>query len=384
MLLEGTAIIACFLGPVWILHVNVVSRHVAETPLSIALSFLAVQAFVILLQLLASCGLKWSREVREERSLVAIPRIQGELAIHAAGDDRAAELRHLERRYPHDFDRCMASFLSLVDGQEKEILSKLARDLMLVQRWERRAHAGNDDDRKLAVECLGLLAGWRGEDALWRLARNSTPLVEAAACRLLARSGEAESATQLFEIAVGKPYLVRVLLAGELKRHARTLCEHALPAEFVRGDERRITATLEMAASWRTALRLPEWPALMSKPSPALRASALRLVPLNVAVQEVEPYIVEALEDEDVQVREAALIAVCQLRIGSTLPLLAYIAAGESGELARLACLALSRLGPEGVECLRTILLEGDPRAAARAAESLAAQIQPALSLEFA
>jgi hypothetical protein len=234
------------------------------------------------------------------------------------------------------------------------------------------------------VDCLGLLAGGRGEDALWRLAQRSTPLVEAAACRLLARSADPESAVRLFGIALGKPYLVRVLLAGELRHHAPTLCEKTIPAEVAGADERRIVAALELAGSWHNALHLPDWPVLMTHPSPAVRAAALRVTPLNLDVQDVEPYVLEALQSDNIHLREAGLTAVCQLRIGSTLPLLAHVASGESGELARLACQALSRLEPEGIECLRTILLEGPPRAAARAAETLAERLRPSLSLEFA
>ena len=384
MLLEGAGIIAAFLYPVWVLHERVVSRHVPETPLSLAIAFLVVQATVVMLQLLASCTLKWGREARAAQSEVAVPRIQQELAVHAAGEDRTEALRTLEQRYPRDFDASMESFLALVDGREKEVLSRLAWDLRLVSRWEKRARRGSEREQKLAVECLGLLAGQQSEEALWRLAGRSTPTMEATACRMLARSEAQEDAERLFGLAVSKPYLVRVLLAGNLRRHALTLSINAIPEAISGADEQRTLAALEMAASWRSALRLPDLPVLLNHGSTAVRAAALRVAPLNTAGASPEPYIVAALESDDLAVREAALAAVCQLRIGSTLPLLAHVASGESGELARLACLALSRLEPEGVDCLRTILLEGNPRAAACAAEYLSAQFHPEPSLGFA
>ncbi|MBK9166962.1 MAG: HEAT repeat domain-containing protein [Bryobacterales bacterium] len=382
MWLRGIAILAAFFYPVWTLHVHVFAQRIEEAPLSLAASFLTVQAGAILLQLLASCAFKWAVDLREGRSRRARPRILRELAAHVAGDDRRAALRKLERRYATDFDRSMERFLSLVTGESRERLTVLASELRLVSRWERRARYANDREQRRAVECLGLLAGARGGKALRRLARRSTPLVEAAACRMLARSADQRGAEQVFSLIVGKGYLVRVLLAGEMRRHALDLCDSALPIEAASVDTRRLTAALELAESWRMALRLPFLAEMMQHPSPEVRARALRLAPLAAGGQDVEPYILAALDEDSELVKAAALSVTASLRAPSLLPLLERFATGDSGELARLACAALRGFGPEGVGILRKLLLYGDARSAARAAEALASGSGPALGLE--
>jgi HEAT repeat protein len=120
------------------------------------------------------------------------------------------------------------------------------------------------------------------------------------------------------------------------------------------------------------ALRLPFLAEMMQHPSQEVRARALRLAPLAAEGQDVEPYILAALEADSEVVQAAALSVTASLRTPSLLPLLERFATGDSGELARLACAALRGFGPDGAEILRRLLLYGDPRSAARAAEALA------------
>lgn len=384
MWLRAVVILVSFFYPVWVLHVEYFSHRWKELPLSLAASFLTVQVAVILCQLLTSCALTRAALGRERRSRRVRPRLLKELAAYAAGGGRLVPLRALERRFPADFDRALERLLSLVSGEGRAQLTRLAEDLRLVRRWERWARHAPERERRHAVECLGLLAGEHGGRALRRLARRSTPLVEAAACRVLARSSRQADAVWVFALIVGKPYLVRVLLAGEMRRHAQDLCQTALPAEAASGDAARLLAALELAESWRKALRLPFLEELMRHPSAAVRARALRLAPLAAEGQDVARYVCRALESDSEQVQAAALSAAASFRTPSLLPLLERLAGGESGELARLACAALARFGPDGLQVLRRLLLEGGARAAARAAEALAEAANPTLSLESA
>jgi len=61
------------------------------------------------------------------------------------------------------------------------------------------------------------------------------------------------------------------------------------------------------------------------------------------------------------------------LRLAASLPMLARCAREATGELARLACAALGRMGPDGCKVLEGMTLGEDPMQAARAAEGLAA-----------
>lgn len=382
MWFRAAVILASFFYPVWFLHVEYFSHRWQERPLSLAASFLTVQAAVILCQLLTSCALKRVALAREMRSRRVRPHLLKELAAYAAGDGQLAGIRTLERRYPADFDRTLERLLSLVSGEGRERLTALAEQLRLVRRWERWARRAPERERRHALECLGLLAGEYGGPALRRLARRSTPLVEASACRLLARSPRQEDAAWVFSLIVGKPYLVRVLLAGEMRRHARDLCQTALPAEAASGDTTRLLAALELAESWRKALRLPFLEQLMRHPSAAVRARALRLTPFAAEGQDVERYVRRALESDSEQVQAAALSAAAAFRAPSLLPLIERLASGGSGELARLACTALAHCGPDGAEILRRLLLEGGALPAARAAEALSAAAGPSPGLE--
>lgn len=382
MWFRAAIILVSFFYPVWFLHVEFFSHRWKELPLSLAASFLTVQAAVILCQLLTSCALKRAALAREVRSRRLRPRLLKELAACAAGDVRLASLRALERRYPAEFDRALERLLSLVSGEGRARLTALAEQLRLVRRWERWARRAPERERRRALECLGLLAGEYGGEALRRLARQSAPLVEASACRLLARSPRPEDAAWVFSLIVGKPYLVRVLLAGEMRRHARDLCQTALPAEAASGDTARLLAALELAESWRKTLRLPFLGQLMRHPSAAVRARALRLAPFAAEGQQVERYVRRALESDSEQVQAAALSAAAAFRAPSLLPLIERLARGGSGELAHLACAALARFGPDGAAVLRRLLLEGGPLPAARAAEALAAAASPSLHLE--
>jgi hypothetical protein len=101
----------------WYLAPRMVSRA-----LSAAVAVALVQCATIIAMLGISFLLKLTGQFREARSARVSPRIRELLALHAAGNDRAAEIGRVRRGYPREVERCLVEFLRMVRGRGCETL----------------------------------------------------------------------------------------------------------------------------------------------------------------------------------------------------------------------------------------------------------------------
>jgi HEAT repeat protein len=371
ILLKAAMVIAVFLWPVWWVHVHVMSRHVSQTPLSLAVSLLGVQAATILAELMASSVVKKLDSMSARRSARRRPVIRVHLSAHLAGHNRFRELRRHRVYRPRDLEGCVIEMLTAAGGAAHEGLSDLAVELGLVRRWQRYAYRGRRE-HKAAVEYLGLLAPRVARPALLPLLNSPAPWLQATAYRVLARCSEEKDLTPLFRTALNAPLFVRVLVAGDLRNHAGHLAAHALPSVLASGAPEEVAAALAMVEAWGRALPVPQLTHLMRHPNAAVRARALRLAPLHPELYGLEELILGALEDPDAQVRLAALYSTERLRLKNAVPLLRQYTNSPDDELSRLAFRALAMVGPQGRIILENEILTGESRTASRAAESLA------------
>jgi hypothetical protein len=355
--------------PVWWIHVHVLAGRFPTLPLSLAMSFLGVQILIILLQVAASAAVKKldARERRQSTQFRAV--VQRVLAAHLSGKDRSGQFLRLRRKRPADFDWSVAALLATLTGSDRDRLSELAARLGVIQRWQRVARRGRQE-HKHALEWMAALSPEVAESALRPIVRNPN-LARVEAYRALVRSARPGQNVRYFHEVLESPVMVRTLLAAEFRPLAEYLAAYALPAVFDSGDERKIIAALEMVESWKRVLSLPALGRLFHHDNPKIRSRAIRVAPLAEIRAVLEPGIHAALEDPHAPVRSAALASAGKMRLHSALPAVKRAVHCGDDTVSRRACLVLAGFGPEGHATLDDIVIAGDRRIAAWAAEAL-------------
>jgi hypothetical protein len=355
--------------PVWWIHVHVLAGRLPTLPLSLAVSFLGVQILIILMQVSASAAVKkldaWERQHATQFRAV----VQRVLAAHLSGKDRSKELARLRRKRPVNFDRSVAALLATLTGSERDRLSELAEKFGVIRRWQRLARRGRLE-YKTALEWMAALSPHMAGSALQPVMHN-TLLAQVEAYRALVRSARPEQITRYFHEVLQSPVMTRTMLAAEFRPHAEYLCANTLPYIFESGDEPKIVAALEMIESWQRVLSLPALSRLFQHANPEIRSHALRVAPLAEIRAALLPGIHTALEDPQMPVRSAALASAAKMRLHSALPAVQRAVHCGDDTVSRRACLVLASFGPEGHAALDHILLAGDRRIAAWAAEAL-------------
>ncbi|MBI3684670.1 MAG: hypothetical protein HY235_30235 [Acidobacteria bacterium] len=381
VLVKVCLVIGIFLCPVWLLHLYVYSARVRELPLSLALSFLTAQGSTVVLQLVISCALKKREEVRSKSAEQALPAIRACLAAQAGGDHRHKELQRYSVWHQAEVEQCLTAFLSAVDGHARERLTQLAIHLGFRARWQQLAVSGGVVQKRHAAHCLGLLSAWAARPVLRQMLSDRSPLVQSAASLSLLKLGAAEDIEDVFRFSLQAQLLVRAMLAGALRPHALLLRERAIPRELTGKNPRPVLTALEMAEAWRVPLSLASLIPLLLHADPRIRATAIRLLPLNGLDDEVELWVLAGLADPQETVRAAAASAASRMRMISSIPALERLIDEAGDELMNEALRALATMGSEGWEILERNILAPDRRIAAKAAEALAmAQIKPALA----
>jgi len=128
---------------------------------------------------------------------------------------------------------------------------------------------------------------------------------------------------------------------------------------------------LNILEAWRRPLPPESMAALIEHHDPRARSSAIRLAPFSVPGAAAERWTLDALQSEDDLIRKAGLTAAAQLRLASAVPLIERCAESANFDLAELACITLSRVGPQGRGLLEKMLTTGLAHQAAFAAQAL-------------
>jgi HEAT repeat protein len=352
-------------------HVELMGSVVTMPALSIVLAFTIVQAFAIVSILVGLVLVKAVVAARERFIRRWIPIARDRMVAHLMGAEAWPELKDLAARAPTAVERCAEDLLASISGTELERMSELAHELGLVDRWRRRVGRGGVDARRRAIAILGRLSGPGGNGALHGALEDPEEAVRLEAARALLRSDGLDDLERIFEFATLETPFLRAILVEDLRPHALTLSEQAIPRVLAGGRPDQIRVTLEMIEAWQKTLPVPGVATLLRHPRPELRAQALRVLPYVAADVDIVRETRIALEDESPEVRIAATRVAGRLGMEDTILELRRQLRHADRHVAVAAAYALAEVGGEGWNVLQSTVRTEDSTAAMAALEAL-------------
>ena len=319
-------------------------------------------------------GLVWRK--RSGRSAALLPEIRDALADYLAGSPDVTRIKSLAHTSRRDVADVMISFEGTVGGSALDRLCDLALSLGLVHDWVNEAHSRDAVRRRTAYARLAFMSVYEPcrrvvGDLLFQALNDSDPEVWLCACKAVIQSGTGQQITKVFEHAVSKTLLIRILLTEALRRHAVPLCEHAVPDALRSRDSHRVLGALDILVAWERAIPIDNLRDLLEHSVKDIRIQALRLAPLVPLVPENRAAIVHSLTDTDPEISTAAALSAGRLQIAEALPLLARMLRLAPAELARTAAAALAEMPPRGWQALEELSANSNPVTAAAAAGAL-------------
>jgi HEAT repeat protein len=352
-------------------HVQLLGSIVRMPALSVVLSFTIVQTMAIILILAGLMTRKAVATARERFIQRWTPMARERMIAHLMGEDALRELRDIAGRSPAAVERCAEDLLASISGTELETLSELAQDLGLVDRWRRRIDRGDVDSRRRAIAILGRLSGQRVNGALHAALEDPQEAVRLEAARALLRSDGMDDLERIFEFATLETPFLRAILVEDLRPHALTLSEQAIPRVLASGRPEQVRVALEMIEAWQKTLPVPGVAALLRHPRAELRAQALRVLPYVSADVDVGRETRLALDDESPAVRIAATRVAGRLGMADAVLELRRQLRHPDRNVAVAGAYALAEVGPEGWNVLEATVRTEDSTAAMAALEAL-------------
>jgi HEAT repeat protein len=208
-------------------------------------------------------------------------------------------------------------------------------------------------------------------DILHDSLRDADPDIRLEAARTLVHSGDAEEVAEVFHVVCEHHLIVRLILAGDLRQHARFLCESAIPEVLRSNRTEQVIAALDTLAAWERAVPLPELAKLVEHEDRRVRLKALRVLPLTPRTPDSGDAVHRALATDDEQICIAAAGAAARMKLESALVPLARCVRRGRADLSRAAAAALAGLPPQGWRALEELSEYDDPVTASASLEAL-------------
>jgi hypothetical protein len=313
---------------------------------------------------------------RNLASAAVQPKIREALVDFLSGNNDLAVLRSAVKANRNDVCDVVFGFSRTVAGGARDRLCELTLELGLVHEWVEDTRSRDAVRRRTAFERLAFVSifepcrrviGERMREAL----RDADPEVRLSAVSAVTRSGIIEQVEEVFEMAVSKGLLARILFAEHLRPHVYLLCATSVAKALKSEDPTRMAAVLETVLACERALPIEGMAALMHHRDRTVRLDALRLAPLVAAIPENQHALLECLAEADPEVVTMAARSVGKLRLKQGLHLLARVLRrGENGP-ARAAAAAIAEMPPLGWKTLEELCGNSNPATAAAAAEAL-------------
>lgn len=339
--------------------------------LSIVLAFTVVQTVAIGL-ILGGLVIRKAWESARERRLERIrPVVRSRIVDHLAGGDGLPALRDLLDRDPAAVEEVGLDLLASISGTELERLSELLDELGLVDRWIRAYRRADTELRRRIVARFGRMPAQWGNGLLRGALSDSDEAVRIEAARALIRSGNPADVERVFAFATGEPLLVRAVLIEDLRPHAMSLGEQAIPRVLSSSRPERIEMTLEMIEAWQKSISTPGLESLLRHPRPGVRARSIRVLPYVAAEMDVEREVMAAFEDAEPEVRLASASVAGRLGMERAVPALVEQLEDDDRQVAVAAAHALGKVGPEGWSALEVAVRDGRGVPAGAALEAL-------------
>jgi hypothetical protein len=288
-------VVVTWAAAIVLLDRELVARRIGSRALSLALAFVLVQTFAIVLMLGVLVARRAIAERRARRSHAILADANAAVSAHAAGSDQLRVLRALQAESRRDVAAAVASFLSATRGSMHDRVAVLARDLGI------------------------------GEQ-------------ETTAERVVDRA----AAGTLYD---------RALLADRLQPHAARIASTEIARALAIGDEKHAIAALDLLRAWRRALPVAGLEHALTHSSEEVRSRAFAVLPY------VQPLHLDALpqglRDASPQVRIAAAHTAGKLRDAASIPALETALRDEDNDVAVAAAFALATM-EEGLALLQS------------------------------
>jgi len=349
---------------------RVLTPWIRDTPLRWATAFSALQVIAILcmtLYLLARRAYARFQDGLHEQIRPAIQ--ERVMALALAGETWSTPVpKHGPSR--HVLEACIARALAGLKDSGRDSLAKFALEQGFTKQWMKTFSSGNLAQRKRAVSLLGLVSPVAGETIIPQALADQHPAIRTAAARALLVSGNAASVDLVFRSVLAASLLTRALLSSDLKRHARHLLAHTVPAVLAENAHANTRNTLEMLAVWGKAMPSLDIEALLTRQGDQLIIPLLALLPYVAVEDSIEVHILDALKSPDIQLQCAAARSAGRLQLNRVLPALLQ-ALSQNRWLAVSSAAAITQMGTEGLRALESVIRGTDRLAAAAAMEAL-------------
>jgi len=219
---KATILLAALWEYVWLWHTHYYVKRYPELPLSLAWAMLTVIAGITIAQAGISVGLKKRGARRRELSAESKAQLTVLLASYIAGEKDGREVTEAANNArPQDFEECVTFALIGTRGYALERIKQLPGVAKLRETWTAKSRKGGILQRRHSVERLSLLRDPATIMALEVALEDANAGVVAAAVRGLLRLPEYTERDKLLASLPTRPYLVRVLTAGEASEETR-------------------------------------------------------------------------------------------------------------------------------------------------------------------
>ena len=342
-----------------------------------ALFFLAAPITLLLilgltvLLCVAAAGTR-SRNQRAAASAAATKAIYDAIVNFLAGSSNIELIRRYLVKQREDVAATLLRFQTTVGGSARDRLCELALDFGLVHDWCQESRSRDVLRRRMAFSRLAFASGYEpvrrvASDFLVRGLNDDDEECRLAASLGVLHAGLTADISQVFELAIGRNLLTRVVLSETLRQHAMMLITGPVREALRAGDPVKVRGALEILVAWERAIPLAEVGGLLDHQDRAIRVLALRLAPLVPAGDQTGGALVRALGDKDREVRLLAVEAAGRLKMaGAEEALVGCLRSGDI-DVARQAAVALAGISPAGRKTLEEAS-SGSNRVAAYAA----------------
>lgn len=268
-------------------------------------------------------------------------------------------------------EESIADALSSLKGFARDRVARFAVEQGLQTDWMNAFSSRSEAKRKRAISLLALISRVAGETLLPTALHNEFPAIRAVAYRGLLILGHPHRVDAAFRAIMAESFLVRALLAGELKRHAPFLLAETIPAFLEQATQVEVARCFEILAAWETALpSLDIRPWITSENNRALWPFLLALLPYVATDNGVESFVASALDSEDPKIQCAGAQAAGRLRLERLIAQLSKTLS-QASEVAVASATAIAQMGAAGEGTLEKIIAGPDSKSAAFAMEAL-------------
>ncbi len=319
-------------------------------------------------------GLVWAKHMRLRKEEVSARRREQILGWLAPGGD-VARARAAAGRWPEEFLSTLQRALSRLEGSEAGRLAELAVSSGLLPALLEDCVGAHPNRAVRALRILSEIDDDRCRDAIRAAVSHDSPLVRAAAKRVILTRGSPAARFEVLSEMISAPLWERVVLYHAAASDMAVTAEFLTTALASTRDE-LILVALEMIHSSGRLIRCTVPARLAQSTNPEVRIKFFKALPFLEQDGYLGDVLRQGLRDPDWRVRAMAAQASARLHVPSLAEdLLRICTVFEHPAEAAHGARALAALGGEARLRLESLIGSGSPAGSSIAAEVIEAQL---------